>query len=329
MVATERAGRKAVRIMNSIVNTCVLIVILLLLAAGCYAIWDSGQVYTAADAAQYQIYKPTAENKGLSFNQLRSVNPEVFSWLTVYGTHIDYPVTQGQDNLKYINTDAKGQYSLSGSIFLDAGCGKNFSDFSSIIYGHHMDKDAMFGEIGLFTDKSFFNAHEYGQLYVGGKQHGLEFFAFLHVDAYDTAVYRTKVTEQTDKQAYLDLLMKQAANIRADVTVTTADRIVLLSTCSEDSTNGRDILIGVITDKTYPDTFNTKITDTQSAIPVIGALPGFWAQASLPVKIIMIGLPCLLIVLLAVLIYTKRGRSKKARGTSSCKGVSEHEQDIF
>ena len=279
---------------------------MLLLVFGCYALWDSGQVYGAADASHYATYKPTDGNGELSFQDLQAVNPDVISWLTIYGTHIDYPVAQGDNNLKYVNTDAKGNYSLTGAIFLDTGCSPDFSDFSSIIYGHHMNKNVMFGEIGLFADKSYFDAREYGSLYYGGKEHGLVFFAFVHADAYDASVYQIKIKGQDARQAYLDMMTKMATNIRSDVPVTADDRIVLLSTCSDSSTNGRDILIGKITDGTYADTFTTVTTDNNTAVKVINALPGFWQMTSLPVRIILIALISLLILLAIVLTYTKR-----------------------
>ena len=168
-VTAQNMAKKAVRTANSLVNFAVLAAILLLLAFGCYALWDSNQVYNAANAAQYEIYKPTAADEGKSFGELQAINPEVFSWLTVYGTNIDYPVTQGGDNMKYVNTNAEGSYSLSGSIFLDYENSRDFSDFNSILFGHHMEKQAMFGEIGLFSDKDYFNARLYGSLYYNGR----------------------------------------------------------------------------------------------------------------------------------------------------------------
>ena len=170
-VTAKQIGKRAVRIANSIVNFIVLITILLAVAFGCYALWDSDQVYNAADAARYEIYKPRAEDGGRSFGELQALNPEVFCWLTVYGTHIDYPVAQGDSNMKYVNTNAEGNYSLSGSIFLDCGNRNDFSDFNSILFGHHMEKQTMFGEIGLFSDKDYFDARPTGNLYYGGKDH--------------------------------------------------------------------------------------------------------------------------------------------------------------
>jgi len=299
-----RAGRKAIRLCNGIINLAVLVAILLLLAFGCYAIWDSGQVYQAADAAQYEIYKPGVT--GASFEDLQAINPEVISWLTVYGTHIDYPVAQGPDNMKYIDTDAKGSYSLSGALFLDYRSKPDFSDFSSIIYGHHMDKNTMFGEIGDFSDKNYFDSHEYGTLYYGGQKHGLEFFAVVEADAYDESVFRTGITDPDEAQIYLNKLMGMALYTRPDVPVTAGDHIVLLSTCSSDSTNGRDILIGKITDRVFDDPFQTQTTDTSNKLPMIDAVPSLWAQFPLWGKLGVITLPSLLILLAIVLTYKKR-----------------------
>ena len=147
-LTAKKIGRTTIKIINSIVNFIVLTIILLMVAFAGYAMWDSTQIYKAADASQYAVYKPSSEDS-ISFKQLQEKNPDVFCWLTVYGTNIDYPVTQGKNNTKYVNTNAYGVYSLSGSVFLDAINDKNFQDFNSILYGHHMEKKAMFGELGL------------------------------------------------------------------------------------------------------------------------------------------------------------------------------------
>ena len=324
MDVANKIGVKAVRLTDSTLNLAIMIAIMLLLVFGGYALWDSHQVYAAASSNQYAAYKPTDENKGLTFQQLQAINPEVISWLTVYGTHIDYPVAQAKDNLKYINTDAMGKHSLSGSLFLDKDCSPDFSDFSSIIYGHHMDKDTMFGEIGLFSSQSYFNARKYGVLYTGGKEHGLEFFAFLHVDAYDGAIYQTKITGQSAQQAYLDLLKSTAKFTRSDVSVTPNDHIVLLSTCSEETTNGRDILVGKITDNVPADPFGGAASNRGTGIAVLDSLLDLWNKASLPVKIAIVALPFLLILLLVALLIKKK--KKKHSLEEHDKGTREGDE---
>jgi len=255
----KKACKKMIGLVNGLVNLTVLLFIILLVAFAGYALWDSNQLYHAADRSKYAPYKPTVEDGGKSFMELQAINPEVIAWLTVYGSHIDYPVTQGQDNMKYVNTNAEGLYSLSGSIFLDHFNSSVFIDFNSILYGHHMEKKAMFGEIGEFAKKDIFDSHRYGNLYFNGKDYGIETFAFIHTDAYDFSIFHANVSEE-NRQAYLDNLLAKAMYTR-DIGVTIYDNIVLLSTCSSTSTNGRDILVGRLTEETHEDPYANDGTD--------------------------------------------------------------------
>jgi len=304
----EKIVRKSVRIANALINFCVLVAIMLLLAFGTYAIWDSGQVHSAASSENYAMYRPSGDEENDSFEELQAINPDVFGWLTVYGTNIDYPIVQGQDNIRYVNTDARGRHALSGAIFLDARSSPNFADFSSIVYGHHMENNVMFGEIGLFTSRDYFEARRYGMLYFDGNEHGLEFFAFVHADAYDTTVFRARITEQDDQQEYLDMLLDTAMHVREDVSVTTNDRIVLLSTCTPNTTNGRDILIAKITNDVQSDPFWREVADTLITIPGIDAISNQW------VKISILAIALILILIVVIIIICK----KRKRGDGPC-----------
>ena len=301
-----------IRLVNGLVNTILFVGILTLFVFGSYSIWDSHQVHTEASSVQYGKYKPSSQN-AFSFQELQSSNPEVFSWLTVYGTHIDYPVVQGENNIKYVNTNVLGNYSVSGAIFLDYKNKKDYTDFKNILYGHHMDRKAMFGEIGDFVDKKYFDDRRYGMLCYGGQEYGLEFFIFAHTDAYDERVFNVEVTGIDSKQEHLDYLFDLAIHTREDVAVTVDERIVLLSTCSASSTNGRDILIGKITNEIYDDLFRTENTD-KTNIPIIDELPGLWVQAPLWVQIGIGTLPFLLI-LFVILTGKRRKPSRNERTT--------------
>ena len=260
----EKIGKIIVKMLNSTVNLAVLILLLLLLVFGSYSMWDSQQVYQAADANQYAMYKPTNETTE-SFEDLQAINDEVIAWLSIYGTNVDYPVAQADDNSKYVNTDIKGKYSLSGALFLDYQNAPDFSDFNSIIYGHHMDKQVMFGGIEFFGDEEYFDERRYGSLFHSGREYGLEFFAFMHVDAYDFTIYRVAVPDN-NRQEYIDNLIRKAKNTR-DIGVTIEDNILLLSTCTSDSTNGRHILAARILDETFINTFPT---DTEGGVGIGG-----------------------------------------------------------
>jgi len=280
MRVTPDASRKAIRLADSALNWAVLAGLVLLFALAGYAMWDRTQVYDAASAAQYQQYEPDNADGIDSLAQLQAINPDVIGWLQVYGTPINYPLVQGPDDMKYLNTNAKGAYSLSGAIFLSWINQKDFSDFNNIIYGHHMDHEAMFGSLTDFEDPAFFAAREYGMIYFGGREHGLQFFASIHDDAYDTSVYRVAHTDSADRQAYLNNLMSYAVNTRSHVTVTPDDQIVLLSTCASSSTNGRDILVGKILATVPPDPFPPASHTWDDVEATVVQLPKMWARVA-------------------------------------------------
>jgi len=316
MLATK-AGRAAIRLANGVIDAIVLVVGLALLAFSCYAIWDASQVVRGAGAAQYQAYKPTDDTPapdGVSpLAKLQAINPDVTGWLTVNGTNIDYPVVQGQDNMRYLTTDPKGQYSASGSIFIDYRSSADFSDFATIIYGHHMKSRTMFGEIDLFHQRDFFDAHRTGLLYFGGRQHGIEFFAFVHTSAYDNSVYTTPVAA-SGREGYINTLVREAKFVRGDVAVSADDHVVVLSTCSSITTNGRDVLIGKIVDHLvgHPaaapgDTVNQPSADH---LQEVLTQPPMW------LKSVAVVLPIGLVLAATLVIRSMRGR---ARGKYECR----------
>ena len=249
----NRIARICLKTADNIVEIFLIISVLMLLAFGFYAIWDTSKVVENASPVQYEKYKP-ADDAKLSFAEMRKANPEVFGWLNVYGTKIDYPLVQTGDNERYLDTDALCRYSLSGSIFLDYRNDRSFSDFNSIIYGHHMAYHAMFGDISEFKEKDFFDSHKYGDIYFDGRNHGIQLFAFLEADAYNTGLYTPGIADGTMRKAYLAMIEKSAMYYRS-IGATTEDRIILLSTCTSDISNGRHILVGRITDKIYGDEF--------------------------------------------------------------------------
>lgn len=248
-----KVGRFFIALANGFVDMAVVLCLLLLIAVGAYGLWDNEQMLSTADQSQYAEYEPT-ENP-LSFQELQSLNPDVFGWLKVYGTNISYPLLQGEDNDKYVHTDVMGNYSASGSLFLDYRNQPDFSDFNSIIYGHHMEKQAMFGELSRFGERSYFDSHAYGEVYFDGKTMGIEFVAFIEADAYDWTLYTPAVQSEGEKKELLERIGECAVCTRDSVEVSADSHLIFLSTCTSDVTNGRHILVGKLGEKLYENPF--------------------------------------------------------------------------
>ena len=264
-ITLERIGLKAVGAIDWATDIVLEFILIIALTFGVYSLWDSQQVYEAADSANYTAYRPEV-NDTLSFEELQQINPEVIGWLTVNDTPIDYPITQTDNNEKYVNTNAEGQYTLSGSVFLDYRNSSNFDDFNSILYGHHMEKKLMFGSLSDFADKEYFDSHEYGNLFFNGADHGVEFFALILTDAYNNNMFSPAIREKEQQQEFIDYLFFNAKYLR-NTSVTTEDNLLLLSTCTNDITNGRYILVGKLTNELH-------LQEKTSSKPVINL--GIW-----------------------------------------------------
>ena len=243
--------RKIVSMIDSTVNIAVLLFFILCVLFSGYSIWDNNHIYTKASPSVYETYKPEKEDTK-SFEELIRINPDVYGWITLYGTEIDYPLVQGEDNDKYVNTDAQGNFSVSGSLFLDCNNARDMSDTVNIIYGHHMEKDKMLGGLDHYEKEDYFKKHQYGNLYVDGKNYGLEFFMLIHVDAYDSKVYNTNERGIDSYIEYISSFSIQKLDIDE------RERLICLSTCASDSTNGRVILVGSITSETFEDPYLEK-----------------------------------------------------------------------
>lgn len=236
--------QKAIRIVDGLMNLFMILCFIPILLYGIYAIWDSQQVYRQADPSIYHPYRPTDEEDN-SFEALQKINPEVIGWISVDNTNIDYPLLHAQTNSKYVNTDVKGNFSLSGSIFLDCRNTGSFTDVNNVIYGHHMQKNAMFGELYNFEDPAYFEQHSSGRLFYDNEWHRIEFFAFLHTDAYDPIVFNAELTGSEQAKTYFEYIKENAINFRS-LPFGPNERYIALSTCTTDSTNGRHILVGRI-----------------------------------------------------------------------------------
>nr|WP_164124851.1 class B sortase [uncultured Sharpea sp.] len=144
----------AARIGNKLINIILSILMIILLLYGGFSLYSNYQINHNALGGNYLKYKPQNNAEGLA--ALMKKNKDVRAWLTIDHTHIDYPVVQGHYDYEYLNKDVFGDYTLSGSIFMSTTNNPHFQDPYTLIYGHHMEAGAMFGDIDKFLDRSFF-----------------------------------------------------------------------------------------------------------------------------------------------------------------------------
>ena len=230
--------KRIVNISNSILDVLSFLVFLSFFLIGLYAMYDSYKVYENANDKSLLKYKP-----GSSQEEAEEEMPEItdmIAWITMEGTPIDYPIMQGVDNSEYLNKDPYGNYSLSGSIFLDSRNDKDFTDFYSLLYGHHMDHDYIFGALDLYLDEDFFNKNKSGVLTVGDTIYNLKTFSVV-----ETTATNQEIFAPTENDGTIDFIKKNSLYL--DELPDANTKILGLSTCKFPGTTYRTIVFCTMT----------------------------------------------------------------------------------
>ncbi|MBQ2961039.1 MAG: class B sortase [Oscillospiraceae bacterium] len=186
---------------------------------------------------QWQPFRPDddpylAQLEKMDLAVLREVNPEVLGWISIPGTGIDYPLLQTEDNSHYLKYSWDGERNDFGAIFLDCTLPANLSAFHSIIYGHNMGRDKMFGPLREYADEDFFHEHPYVYILSDAGAYRYEIYSSYQTRV-DTISYGIRFPTEAGMEKFISYSCEQSqfdSGIEPEIT----DRILSLSTCSGD-----------------------------------------------------------------------------------------------
>lgn len=192
----------------------------------------------------------------IDFSVLKSKNKDIVAWLYSEGTPINYPIAQSNDNDYYLRRLLNGKYNQAGTIFMDYRNNSNFNDFNTIIYGHNMKNDTMFGSLINYEKQDYFNEHKNMYLFTEHKNFKIELFAG-YITSSESDIYNFPKSSDTNEK--LIKMAKGKSTFKSDVEVNSYDKIITLSTCSYDYEDARYVLFGVLRDVNSVETTLGKI----------------------------------------------------------------------
>lgn len=191
--------------------------------------------------------------KDVDFAQLQAeTNADIYAWIYIPDTMIDYPVLQHpMDNSYYLNYNLDGSKGYPGCIYTENYNTKDFTDPNTVIYGHNMKNGSMFAGLHEFEDSTYFAEHPYVYIYTEEQLYVYEIFAaYKYSDAHILLSF-----DFTDEAVYGEYLEDiytyegEGNNFREDVTIGTDDRIITLSTCIANQSTKRYLVQAVLLNK--------------------------------------------------------------------------------
>lgn len=185
----------------------------------------------------------------IDFTALQKRNPDIYAWIEVPGTLIDYPIVQHpDDNTYYLNYNIDGQKTTAASIYTEDYNSKDFNDHHTVIYGHNMKNDSMFGSLHSYHDADFFEENRDIIIYMPEETRVYKIFAAYTYD--NRHLLHSFYCEEPESfQNYLDEIFAIKdfdAHIDTDMEVTGDDYVITLSTCVESGDSAQRYLVQAV-----------------------------------------------------------------------------------
>lgn len=181
------------------------------------------------------------ENTNIDFEALQRRNPDVYAWIEVPGTNVNYPILQhATDNSYYLTHTIDHEKTVAAAIYTENYNAKDFEDLHTVIYGHNMKNKTMFRTLHNFENYDFFKDNRDVIIYLPNQTRYYKVFAAYTYDNRHL-LFSFDWSSPETFQNYIDEIMSIrdfGANIDKDMNVTGDDKIITLSTCvnSGDST---------------------------------------------------------------------------------------------
>ena len=206
----------------------------------------------ATEAAdEPETVEATTSDSPVDWEGLWEVNEDVYAWITIPGTVIDYPILQhATDNTYYLNYNIDGSYGYPGCIYTENMNAKDFTDNNTVIYGHNMKNGSMFAGLHQYEERSFFEEHPQVLIYTPEITYEYTIFAaYIYDDRH--LLYSFDFANEDVYASYLDTVLNMrdlSANIRDDIAVTREDSIITLVTCMSNQPDKRLLVQAVLND---------------------------------------------------------------------------------
>lgn len=202
----------------------------------------------------YSWYKDTSDNRSILNNIHRDVvidyipseldtdyieidfgqgisYENVVGYIKIDNTKIDYPYVQTKDNEYYLNHNISGDKNSAGWIFMDYRNDTEYNDRNTILYGHNMKDESMFGSLRTLLNNDFFVREENRYLKVSTFTKNMIFEVFSIYRIPTTSDYlEINFTDDEYREFLEKITSRSLYDFQTDVTID--EKIITLSTCS-------------------------------------------------------------------------------------------------
>ena len=171
----------------------------------------------------------------VDFLQLKEVNEDIVGWIYLEAIpSISYPIVQGEDNDYYLKHTVEGKRNSSASIFIDYRNMSDFSQANTIVYGHNMKNQSMFGLLKQYKKAETCASSPYIWILTPQGEYRYEIFSVREVGDRDD-VYSHLDFQAEELKAYMEQMQSHSI-VPFTHTFDGTEKMITLSTCTSKAT---------------------------------------------------------------------------------------------
>lgn len=197
----------------------------------------------------------TAERKILGeYQSLYEENNDLYGWIKIKGTTIDYPVMYTPENPNfYIDKNWKKEVCYKGvgtSIYISGEVKEKSKNI--IIYGHNMKDSKMFGALKFYTDYEYYKTHKYIEFDTLYEKQRYEIISVSKAVVYydeseipENAYLFYNHIDLDSKEEFKSYIKYVKQNVWYNIKETAqyGDQLITLCTCNSWTKNGRLLVV--------------------------------------------------------------------------------------
>lgn len=197
--------------------------------------------------------KKEREARFNNYQELSKQNSDMYGWIRIDGTPIDYPVMfTPNDPEYYLHRSFSKKKAYSGCIFMDVNCQGECNNY--LLHGHHMKNGTMFAGLMKYKNKEYWESHQIIEFDSLEEIRDYEIIAAFESKVYkvDEDVFKyynyTYIDSEETFKEYMDGI-NSLKLYDTGIDVQYGDEFITLSTCAYHTDDGRFVVVGVKKDR--------------------------------------------------------------------------------
>ncbi|MDL4838926.1 class B sortase [Aquibacillus rhizosphaerae] len=222
---------------DGFIKKCILIIVLIFSVTG--VVYSGYSIYVQINQYQQsqnkydelkEIYQTSSVSEvNRNHKNLTQINEDYVGWLRINNTKVSYPVVKGEDNEFYLTHNFSREQDFAGSIFMDSQNTNDGLDKHTIVYGHNMKDNSMFGDLEKYLEQEYYQDHTL--ISFDNPTDTYEWEIFSVYTSRDGDWLKTDLEKTNSFAEYLNDI-KNKSIISNQTEVSEEDRFLTLATCT-------------------------------------------------------------------------------------------------